>query len=48
MALSDLLNVLVKAYVRRPTPTLKQDELVLTFRPISEIETTIKSLVTQP
>ena len=46
MALSDLLNVLVKAYVRRPTPTLKQDELgPYVQTQLGEIETTIKSLV---
>ena len=46
MALSDLLNVLVKNYVRRPTPTLKQDELgPYVQTQLGEIETTIKSLV---
>jgi hypothetical protein len=45
MALSDLLNVLVKNYVRRPTPTLKQDELgPYVQNQLSEIEATMSSL----
>tara|TARA_Y100000996_G_scaffold412344_1_gene398193 strand:+ start:4316 stop:4918 length:603 start_codon:yes stop_codon:yes gene_type:complete len=45
MALSDLLNVLVKNYVRRPTPTLKQDELgPYVQNQLSEIESTMATL----
>ena len=45
MALSDLLNVLVKNYVRRPTPTLKQDELgPYVQNQLSEIEATMATL----
>ena len=45
MALSDLLNVLVKNYVRRPNPTLKQDELgPYVQTQLSEIEATMATL----
>ena len=45
MALSDLLNVLVKNYARRPTPTIKQDELGPYVQDqLREIEASIKTL----
>ena len=45
MALSDLLNVLVKNYVRRPNPTLDQDKLgPYVQTQLSEIEATMATL----
>ncbi len=45
MAISDLLNVLVKNYVRRPTPTINQDQLGPYIQDqLREIETSIRTL----
>ena len=45
MAISDLVNVLVKNYVRRPTPTINQDQLGPYVQDqFREIETAIRTL----
>lgn len=44
MALSDKLNVLVRAYTRRPTPSLEASMKNFIQEELREIETSVKSI----